>query len=154
MVRFEFLETDLPALEPNHIGLTDAEIVELMSCQNRVGYWRSDLQAGQVFWSRNLFEIYGMDHTDGPISLTLANNAMHPEDLPYMFELLERAAKEKSGFHYILRLRNGHNGFKYVRSVGRFRLTPDGREELYGLCEEVFEQVRLVGVIGVPSAAG
>jgi hypothetical protein len=150
VVRFEFSETMLRTPDLEHIGLSDAEIAGLVSCQHRVGYWRSDMETGHVFWSEDIFDIYGMAFTKGPVNLTLANDAVHPEDLPYMLELLERAALEKTGFHYVLRLRNGHNHFKYVRSVGRFRVTADGREELYGMFEEVVDQVRLVGVVGNP----
>ncbi|MCY0148089.1 PAS domain-containing protein [Hoeflea sp. G2-23] len=154
MVRFEFSETTSPKQDLDHIGLTDFEIAGLMSYQHQIGYWRSDMGTGHVFWSKAIFDIYGMAYTKGPVNLTLANDAVHPEDLPYMLELLERTAVEKTGFHYVLRLKNGHNGFKYVRSVGRFRLTEDGREELYGMFEEVVDQVRLVGVVGNPTLAG
>lgn len=154
LVRFEFSQTGLDPPDLSHIGLSDAEIVALVSCQHRVGYWRSDMQTGHVYWSKDIFDIYGMEYTKGPISLTLANEAIHPDDLPFMLELLERAALEKTGFHYVLRLKNGHNGYKYVRSVGRYRITEDGREELYGMIEEVFDQVRMVGVIGANSHDG
>ncbi len=153
VVRFEFSET--PSLEQDleHIGLTDTEIAGLMSYQHQIGYWRSDMATGHVFWSKEIFDIYGMTYTKGPVNLTLANDAVHPEDLPYMLELLERTAVEKTGFHYVLRLINGRNGIKYVRSVGRFRITDDGREELYGMFEEVADQTRLIGVVGNPPSA-
>ncbi|MBV1725580.1 MAG: PAS domain-containing protein [Hoeflea sp.] len=152
VVRFEFSETD-PVQDLDHIGLTDAEIVELVSSRHAMGYWRSDLASGHVFWSKGVFDIYGMEFTRGPVNLTAAYGNVHAEDLNLMLELIERAASEKTGFHYVLRLKNGENGVKYVRSVGRCRATSDGREELIGIVEEIIDQVRLVGVLGNPPMA-
>lgn len=152
MVRFEFTEVENTAQDMDHIRMTDTEIVGLMSCHHPVGYWRADLETGHVFWSKDIFSIYRMPYTNGPIDLTLANAAVHPDDLHYMLELFERAAVNKSGFHYVLRLKNDLNGFKYVRSVGRFRVTDDGREELYGMFEEVSEHARVVGVVSKPTS--
>lgn len=148
LVRFEFSETEDPVQDLDHIGLTDAEIVDLVSCRNTMGYWRSDLASGHVFWSQGVFDIYGMEFTKGPVNLTAAYGAVHHEDLHFMLELIERAASNKTGFHYVLRLKNSESGSKFVRSVGRFRTTKDGREELFGIMEEIIEQVRLVGVLG------
>ncbi|MBC7282549.1 diguanylate cyclase [Hoeflea sp.] len=153
VVRFEFSETEDPVQDLDHIGLTDAEIVELVSSRHAMGYWRSDLASGHVFWSRGVFDIYGMDYTKGPVNLTVAYGSVHQEDLHFMLELIERAASEKTGFHYVLRLKNGESGFKYVRSVGRYRKTGDGREELFGIVEDIIDQVRLVGIFGNPAAA-
>lgn len=153
MIRFETTQLEIPAQDLGHIGLTDSEIVKLLSCHRPTGYWRSDLATGHVFWSERIFEIYGMKYVKGPVSLPEANGLVHPDDLPLMLELIEQAASEKTGFHYVLRLRNGGGGYKYVRSIGRYRITDDGQEELYGLFEELIDQVRLLGIVdGVDDA--
>ncbi|MDP3523390.1 MAG: diguanylate cyclase [Hoeflea sp.] len=127
--------------------------MDLTSRRRTVGYWRSDLASGHVYWSRAVFDIYGMDYTQGPVNLTAAYANVHREDLNLMLELIERAASEKIGFHYVLRLKNGRDdGFKFVRSVGLYRTTDDGREELFGNLEEILERVRLISVFNTPSA--
>lgn len=147
MVRFDFSQVTNSEQDLDHIGLTDAEIVELANFKNALGYWRSDLSTGHVFWSSNIFKIYGMECTTGPVNLTIANDAVHPDDLNFMLELIERAASEKTGFHYVLRVRNGKNGFKYIRAAARYRVTADGREELYGMLEEIIDPVRQISLI-------
>ncbi|AKH99332.1 PAS domain-containing protein [Hoeflea sp. IMCC20628] len=151
MVRFEFTDEETPAQDMEHIRVSDAEIVGLMSCQHTVGYWRADLETGHVFWSSDIFTIFGLPFTKGPVDLPLANATVHPDDLPYMLELFERLAVDKTGFHYVLRLKNDQGGHKFVRTVGRFRIADDGREELYGMVEEVFDHVRTVGIMTKPS---
>jgi PAS fold. len=148
VVRFEFSEYPRPPQKLDHIHIDGREIVEMLDSHQLFGFWRTELDTGHVFWSSDIFEIYGMEFTDGPINLARSNAAVHPDDLPYMLELFERAAEEKTGFHYILRLKDGPARYKYVRSVGKFRVTPEGREELYGILEQFHEQVPLVGIIG------
>lgn len=151
VVRFEFSEHPRPAQRMNHIRIEGEEIAGLLDSHQLFGFWRTELDTGHVFWSSDIFEIYGMEFTEGPINLSLSNSAVHPDDLPYMLELYERASEEKTGFHYILRLRDGPARYKYVRSVGKYRVTEEGREELYGILEQFHEQVPLVGIISAAS---
>lgn len=153
LVRFEFSETENTVQELDHIGLSDAEIIELANYRNTLGYWRADLASGHMFWSKNVFRLYGMEYTKGPVNLTIANEMVHPEDLGFILELVERAASEKSGFHFVLRLKDGKNDFKYILSCGRYRVAGDGREELYGMTEEILDQARLINIISDPSLA-
>lgn len=147
VVRFEFGEDVRAPQKLDHIRIQGDELFELLCAHQKYGFWRTELDAGHVFWSPDIFEIYGMEYTNGPINLVEANSAVHPDDLPYMLELFERASEEKTGFHYILRLKDGESNYKYVRSVGRYRVTEEGREELYGVFFLFHERVPLVGVV-------
>lgn len=148
MLRFEFSETIPHAPDLDHIGLTDADVARLASCQPTTGYWRADMATGHVFWSPIIFAIYGMAPVKGPVNLKQANEAVHPDDLPYMLKLIEQAAADKTGFHYVLRLKDKKQGYKFVRSIARYRVTADGREELFGMFEEIAGHARLIGVVG------
>lgn len=147
VVRFEFSGPSRPQPDLDQLGISALEAISLVTANQRFGFWRSELDTGHIFWSRDIYEIYGMEYSAGPVNLFLANAAVHPEDLPYMLELFERAAAEKTGYHYILRLKADAHSYKYVRSVGRYRRTASGREEIYGLFEEFHEQVPMVGII-------
>ncbi|PWV97537.1 PAS domain-containing protein [Hoeflea marina] len=145
VVRFEFSAPSRPPPDLDQLGITAIEAINLVTAHQRFGFWRSELDTGHVFWSRDIYEIYEMDYSAGPVNLFRANAAVHPDDLPYMLELFERAAADKTGYHYILRLKAAE-GYKYVRSVGRYRRTASGREEIFGLFEEFHEQVPMVGI--------
>ena len=152
MIRFEFWEIEQAMQDLDGLGLTDADIAGLVSYRRAVGYWRSDLASGLVYWSRALFDIYAIAFTEGPVNLTAAYAKVHRDDLDFMLELIERAASEKTGFHFVLRLKTCGEGYKYIRSVGLYRTTADGREELFGNVEEVHHNMRLIGVFDNPSA--
>lgn len=146
VVRFEFGDDIRAPQNLDHIGVSGDDLFELVCAHQKFGFWRTELDTGHVYWSSDIFEIYDMPASQAPVNLVEANAAVHPDDLPYMLELLERAAEEKSGFHYILRLKNRTRQWKYVRSVGRHRVTEEGREELYGIFIQFLERVPLVGV--------
>lgn len=147
VVRFEFSGPSRPQPDLDQLGISEHEAIGLVTAHQRFGFWRSELDTGHVYWLKDIYEIYNLDYSDGPVNLFLANAAVHPDDLPYMLELFERAAVKKTGYHYILRLKAGSGSYKYVRSVGRYRRTKSGREEIYGLFEEFHEQVPMVGIV-------
>jgi len=146
-MRFEFDDDIRKPQSMGHIRISGDDLFELLCAHQKFGFWRSELDTGHTFWSRDIFEIYGMNFTEGPVNLAAANALVHPEDLPYMLQLLEKAARQKSGFHYVLRLRNAKGPERYVRSVCRHRVTPEGREELYGIFQQFHDRTPLVGLI-------
>ena len=147
MVRFEYSEGVRAAQKMDHVRVTGEDLMGLVDSHQLFGLWRTELDTGHVFWSSDIFEIYGMEFTDGPINLTLSNAAMHPDDLPYLLELFEHSAEQKTGFHYILRVKDGPSRYKHVRAVGRYRVTPADREELYGFFQQMHDHVPLVGLV-------
>lgn len=146
VVRFEFLNATRAEQALDHIAVSHAEIAGLMTCFQPVGFWRSDLDSGHVYWSADIFEIFGMDFTDGPVNVADAYSRLHPQDASYTLELVERAAREKTSFHLVLRLKNGANAWKFIRCVGRYRVTNEGREEIYGMIEQFLDQIPMIGL--------
>nr|WP_255561467.1 PAS domain-containing protein [Pseudohoeflea sp. DP4N28-3] len=126
------------------------ELFELVCAHQKYGFWRAELDTGSVYWSFDIYDIYGMEYSTGPVNLLKANQAIHPDDLPYMLELMERTAQERTGHHFIVRLKTASGRYTYVRSVGRFRVTEEGREELYGIFIQFHDRVPLVGITGQP----
>tara|TARA_Y100000815_G_C13325824_1_gene494111 strand:+ start:1284 stop:1772 length:489 start_codon:yes stop_codon:yes gene_type:complete len=147
VVKFEFSKDTKRPRGTEHIRISGDDLLELLCAHQKFGFWRSELDTGHTFWSRDIFDIYGLPFTEGPVNLSAANAIVHPDDLRYMLLLTERSAREKTGFHYVLRLLGPHGHHRYVRSVGRYRVTGEGREELYGTFELFHDQSRLVGVV-------
>lgn len=74
------------------IGLTADDVCDLSSYFRRIGFWRMDIEQGLTYWTRGVFDIFGMEFRDGPVSLTEANAVIHPNDLGPMLEIVEQAA--------------------------------------------------------------
>lgn len=132
--------------QDNPIGEPPAElkadvndILALISEDFEIGLWRTEYSTSHVYLSETAARIYGIEPTDKPANLVAVNKLIHPEDLPLCLDMFETAAREKSGFQYTLRISDGKGGYKFVRSVGRYRETANGAGELIGIFHEVPE---------------
>jgi len=114
----------LSAEDQQRLGISDRDIVTLVSAYRRFAIWRFDLATGHVFASAAAFDILGLDYTTGPMNMVAVTARIHPEDLPVLMETYERASKDCVGYHNLYRVRDGES-YKFVRSVAGFRRLPD-----------------------------
>lgn len=128
------------------IGLTADDVCDLSSYFRRTGFWRTDIEQGLTYWTRGVFDIFGMEYREGPVSLTEANAAIHPNDLGAMLEMVEQATIIRAPFHAIIRLRSRESEYRFIRTVGKYRETADGKPEFVGMIYEFFEPIRTLGM--------
>ena len=124
------------------VGMTEHEVVELAQAFRLYGFWRIDLDTGLYFATPDVFRIFEMDVTDGPLNLVEARARINPEDLPILMESFERTCSLKQSYHNIFRVRRGEDGWKFVRTVGKFRAKAGTSGEIVGITYEFFERLR------------
>ncbi len=117
-------------------GLSESEIANILNMAVPFGFWRTEYATGHVYFSRRTWEIYGLPHSDAPANLVEVNKRIHPEDLKVALEMFEVAAREKIPFDYTLRVNDQSGGYKFVRSCGLYRDTPDGAGMMIGIFHE------------------
>lgn len=135
-------EQDLSSFE-----LTGDELVGLLSMYDPYGVWCLDIETGHVFWSEDVFEIHGLESKPGPVNLNDAINAYHPEDAKVIGQLIEDCIAQKSGFRFVLRLKNPKAGFHLVKALGRYRERPDGKKEIIGLFSRFALPIRSIASV-------
>ncbi len=70
-----------------------------------VGHWHLNLAADRVYWSEQVYRIYGLDPAaTGDPDLARALASYHPDDQPKLRALIDRAAATGEGFDFELRL--------------------------------------------------
>lgn len=126
------------------IGLSDEEVLDLVTAFRLYGFWRIDLDSSLFYGTPDIFTIFGLPYRDGPINLVEFVDTLHPEDLPMLMESFERTSTMKSMHHNIYRVKAKTRDYKYVRSVGRFREKEGTSGEIIGVTYEFFEQLRTV----------
>mgnify|MGYP000117205196 CR=1 FL=1 len=126
-----------PGPLPATLGVTDADVLTLLSARIAIGLWRSELDTGHMYFSRQTCRIFGLEETQAPVNLTSASHALHPEDAPVALELLEMASREKGSYQAILRVLDAGQRYKFVRIVGRYRSRADGVGEIIGICHDL-----------------
>lgn len=129
----------------SHVGISDAEIVHLISAYRNFGFWRFDLDSGHFFATEDIYRIFDMEFSTGPMNLVETMTRVHDEDKPLMMETYEQASLHKAGFHYSYRVKNGIGGYKMVRTIGQFRDSDDTSGAIIGITYEFVEQMRIAG---------
>jgi hypothetical protein len=103
------------------------------------------VDAGHFFASEDVYRIFDMPFSTGPMNLVETMTRVHEEDKPLMMETYEQASLHKTGFHHCYRVKNGIGGYKMVRTVAEFRSIPETSGDFVGITYEFVEQPRIVG---------
>jgi len=127
-----------------HIGITDAEIVQMLAAYRLFGFWRIDIDTGHFFASEDVHAIFDLPYSGGPINLTELMSRIHEEDRSLIAETFEQASLRGVGFHFVYRVDNRLGGYKMVRTVGQFRDDKSGGG-IVGVTYEFVEKLRVVG---------
>ena len=143
-LRFEQSVIDTIAQSRAHIGITDAEIVQMLAAYRLFGFWRIDIETGHFFASEDVHTIFDLPYSDGPVNLAELMSRIHAEDRSLIAETFEQASLHGTGFHFVYRVDNRLGGYKLVRSVGRFRDDASGGG-IVGVTYEFVEKLRVVG---------
>ena len=120
----------------SQFAVSSDEIIEMLSMYDPYGIWKIDLESGNVFWSRDVYEIHGLEYHEGAVNLNEAIDAYHPDDAKIVAQLIDETIANKSGYRFVLRLKQRDGTFKMVKSVAKYRVNDEGREEICGLFSE------------------
>ncbi|MBL0749968.1 sensor histidine kinase [Nocardioides baculatus] len=107
----------------------------------RLGSWELDVSTDRVTWSRNLYEIVGLDpDDDAPRTLPVRIVHIHPDDEDRVLATVERAVETGLSYacHYRILTVGGHE--REVVSTGRPVRGHDGRvTRINGTMQDVTE---------------
>jgi len=110
--------------------------------------WR--VATGEIIWSEHLYRIYEFE-PDTPVTLELIASRVHPEDLPLMADMVQRAQRGENDFEYKHRIILPDLSVKYLHLIGHRARENTEQVEYVGavlditqgrLAEEALERVR------------
>jgi PAS domain S-box-containing protein len=99
--------------------------------------WRPS--TGEIHWSEESFRIFQHDRTTKP-TVELALERVHPEDLPFVKQAIERASKDGKDFDFEYRLLMPDGLVKHVHIVAHGVCDEPGSIEFVGAVMDVTEQ--------------
>ncbi len=120
------------------IGISDAEAMKLVTAFQLFGSWRLDLDTGHLFGTQDFSDLFGLEHTSGPMNMAAASAQIHPDDLSFMMATFEHASVDKRPYHSIFRVGAEGESYRFLRSVGMFRDKPGTSGEVVGITYEFF----------------
>jgi PAS domain S-box-containing protein len=135
--KFGVLFTNITDRKSAEIKLrTSEERLSLAIEASGMATWDVDYKTGKAIWSERFFSILGYEFTlNGEATMTMWKNRVHPDDLPRVMQIIERAKEERSLYcpeYRIIRADNAE--IVWLSSFGRF------------FYDEVGEAVRFSGV--------
>jgi PAS domain S-box-containing protein len=105
------------------------------------GTWVVNFPSGEVFWSEEMFRIYGLDPAITTLSQEMAFQLIHPDDHASVWEAFQEAIHEKRGYDVEHRAILPDGSLKYIHALGRPVLNESGALiEFIGTAMDVTER--------------
>jgi signal transduction histidine kinase len=99
--------------------------------------WR--VATDEITWSEQLYRIFEFDQ-GVPVTLELIASRVHPEDIPSLWIMINRARGDGRNFEYEHRLLMPDHSVKYLHLVAHATLDQDGQLEYIGAVQDVTQR--------------
>jgi PAS domain S-box-containing protein len=99
--------------------------------------WRVDTD--EIRWSEQLYRIFEFE-PGTRITLELIGSRVHPDDIPMLADMIDRARSHGGDFEYEHRLQMPNGSVKYLHLVARATRDEDGRLEYFGAAQDVTQR--------------
>src|SRR3984957_12683071 len=97
------------------------------------------VETGEFTWSEELHRIFGFE-PDVPVTLDLIATRVHPEDIPLLNDMVEKARGAVTDFEYEYRLLMPDDSVKYLHMIAHGIRDNDGRLEYIGAVQDVTQR--------------
>jgi PAS domain S-box-containing protein len=105
----------------------------------RLGGFSWRVESGQITWSDQLYRIFEFE-PGSLVTLERIGSRVHPEDIPLLGEMIERAQRAACDLEYEHRLLMPNQSIKYLHLVAQGTQDQDGRLEYIGAVQDVTER--------------
>src|SRR3989442_11427786 len=103
---------------------------------SRIGSFAWRVATNEITWSEQLYRIFEFD-PQVTVTLERIGTRVHPEDLPLLHDMIERASSAASDFQYEHRLLMPDHSVKYLHMIAHGALNEDGELEYIGAVQDV-----------------
>lgn len=82
----------------------ESRLLMLAESIGQMGHWRWNITTGELTWSDQVFEIYGVDPETYPVSFESAMASCHPDDRDDVLRALDEAIATRAAFEFDCRI--------------------------------------------------
>jgi PAS domain S-box-containing protein len=106
-----------------------------------VGNWEENYITGRLYWSEEVYHIYGVDPATFTPTLEAVGKAMHPDDLEPFLKAVKAALYERKHFEMDYRLIRPDGTVRTVHTIGEVSYDPEGKPLVHsGTIQDITEQ--------------
>lgn len=132
------------SLRQQHEALAESQhwLEEAQSLAH-IGHWRVDPRYDAIYWSDEVFRIFG--HSPGSIqpSEQVFEQALHPEDRPIVNAYYEEVEAHGGTIDLEYRILRPDGQIRYIHELGEAGIDPETRElSIHGTVQDITERVR------------
>ena len=102
----------------------------------RIGSFSWRVATGEIKWSEQLYRIFGFEMGQ-PVTFDRISSRVHPEDLPLIYDMIEKAQHSVSDFEYEHRLLMADQSVKHLHLIGHAIRDREGQLEYVGAVQDV-----------------
>ncbi len=143
MLVFSLKEVTESKLHEQFLRLSESRLSEAQRIAH-LGNWEWDLTTNEIWWSDEVYRIFGIVPSKRKISLKFLLHLVHPEDRGSFRELIADSALHLTNFDFIHRIlkRDGTERMVHVRAEPF--CNPEGKQtRMRGTVQDVTEQTRI-----------
>jgi len=116
------------------------EQLQLASEMASLGFWKIDVKAQSIFWSSEVYRIYGVQEGRFKLSMKTASDFIHPDDRKDMDALFDRSVKNSEGFVTEVRIVRPNGKIRIVDMHGEVETDAKGKiAYIFGTTHDVTE---------------
>lgn len=105
----------------------------------RVGHWRWIKGTDDVFWSGEMYQIFGIQEDQFDPSLDRVLDHIHAEDRVRYVDEWRRAARDNVGYEGEVRVLQSNGSVRYLWIESEFELSDAGELAMFGIAKDVTE---------------
>ena len=123
---------------------SEARLREAQSLAH-IGNWEFVIDTGEIYWSDEVFRIYGLDPARGQLDYRTHRDQIHPDDHAALNEVVRRAQEDGRQYAVDIRIIHAQTGeLRYVQAVGHAEKAADGRiVRLAGCMVDITDRKRM-----------
>lgn len=104
----------------------------------QLGSWERDLIGGQVWWSDELYRIFGLAPNQSPPSYQALLERIHPDDRAHVDQTIERTVADRGGFRMQIRILRPDKRVRVLQSRGEVLVDTAGRAiKIVGTAQDI-----------------
>ncbi|MGD8623906.1 MAG: PAS domain S-box protein [Anaerolineae bacterium] len=106
-----------------------------------IGSWKYNVQAGELYWSDELFRIYGLNPEETEASLDHGMGMIHPDDRAFSHEAFRKAMEEGLPYNIEYRILRADGTERFVQGIGKIERDEEGGiSSIYGTGQDITER--------------
>ena len=133
--------------EKREILMNEAEQMALL------GHWELDLTADKLYWSDEIYRIFGLVPQEFGATYQAFLDTVHPDDREFVNQAYTKSVEDRTGYDIVHRLLLKNGAVKYVHEKCKTEYDPGGKPlRSVGTVQDITERMRaknsFAGIVG------